>query len=292
MDGDVLEAIRAITPRLRPAEVQVGRAVLEDPSFAVTATVATLAERAEVSQASVVRFAKSLGFAGYPSFRVELAQEVSRRALELERSNIAEGELNPSDSPAEMVAKVAFHEARTIEQTGRMLDLDALERIATAIAESERVVTFGVGASGLAAADLAQKLQRIGIMCLSSHDTHVQLVHAALADARTTAIAFSFSGGTIDVLRALEIASRAGAFTVAITNDTDSPLAAAASATLRTPAREATLRAAALASRMAQLAVADFLFIRVAQLRYTDLDAALSATREAVGAQHLEPRSR
>lgn len=292
MDGDVLEAIRAIMPRLRPAELQIGRVVLDDPSFAVSATVTTLAERAEVSQASVVRFAKSLGFAGYPAFRVELAQEVSRRAVELERSNIAEGELNPSDSPAEMVAKVAFHEARTIEQTGRMLDLDALERIATSIAESERVVTFGVGASGLAAADLAQKLQRIGIMCLSSHDTHVQLVHAALADARTTAIAFSFSGGTIDVLRALEIAGRAGAFTVAITNDTDSPLAAEASATLRTPAREATLRAAALASRMAQLAVADFIFIRVAQLRFTDLDAALNATREAVGAQHLQPRGR
>lgn len=287
MDGDVLEATRAIIPRLRPAEVQVARAVLDDPSFAVTATVTSLAERASVSQASVVRFAKSLGFAGYPSFRVELAQEVSRRAMELERSNIAEGELNPSDSPAEMVAKVAFHEARTIEQTGRMLDLDALERIARAIADSERVVTFGVGASGLAAADLAQKLQRIGIMCLSSHDTHVQLVHAALADARTTAIAFSFSGGTIDVLRAVEIASGAGAFTVAITNDTESPLAAAASATLRTPAREATLRAAALASRMAQLAVADFVFIRVAQLRYPDLDAALSATRAAVGTQHL-----
>ncbi len=292
MNGDVLEAIRAIMPRLRPAELQIGRVVLDDPPFAVSATVTTLAERAEVSQASVVRFAKSLGFAGYPAFRVELAQEVSRRAVELERSNIAEGELNPSDSPAEMVAKVAFHEARTIEQTGRMLDLDALERIATSIAESERVVTFGVGASGLAAADLAQKLQRIGIMCLSSHDTHVQLVHAALADARTTAIAFSFSGGTIDVLRAVEVAARAGAFTVAITNDAESPLASAASATLRTPAREATLRAAALASRMAQLAVADFIFIRVAQLRFTDLDAALSATREAVGAQHLQPRGR
>ncbi len=292
MDGDVLEAIRTTLPRLRPAEEQIGRIVLDDPAFAVSATVMALAERAAVSQASVVRFAKSLGFAGYPSFRVELAREVSRRAVELERSNIAEGELNPSDSPAEMVAKVAFHEARTIEQTGRLLDLEALERIATTIAESERIIIFGVGASGLAAADFAQKLQRIGILCLSAHDTHVQLVHAALADEHTTAIAFSFSGGTIDVLRALEIASRAGAFTVAITNDTESPLAHAASATLRTPAREATLRAAALASRMAQLAVADFIFIRVAQLRFTDLDAALSATRAAVDTQHLPPRGR
>jgi DNA-binding MurR/RpiR family transcriptional regulator len=46
---------------------------------------------------------------------------------------------------------------------------------------------------------------------------------------------------------------------------------------LRTPAREATLRAAALASRMAQLAVVDFLFLRVGQLRFDDLGSVLDA---------------
>ena len=56
-----------------------------------------------------------------------------------------------------------------------------------------------------------------------------------------------------------------------------------------TSAREAELRAAALASRMAQLAVVDFLFVRIAQLRFDDVESALEATRAAVTAQRLSP---
>lgn len=286
---EVLDALRAALPRLGPAETRVAEVLLRDPEAGVNGTAATLGERAQVSRASVVRLAKTLGFAGLPALRVRLAQDLSRRAVELERSDIAEGTIDASDPLPDLVAKIAFHEARTIEQTARSLDLDALDRVAHAVAASHHVVVLGVGASGLAAADLAQKLQRIGLMCLSAADTHVQLTHAALADERTTAIAFSFSGGTVDVVRALEVAGRAGARTVAITNDARSPLAAAAQEVLRTPAREATLRAAALASRMAQLAVVDFLFMRVGQLRFDDLGEALRATREAVDPQHLPP---
>jgi DNA-binding MurR/RpiR family transcriptional regulator len=83
------------------------------------------------------------------------------------------------------------------------------------------------------------------------------------------------------------IAGRAGALTVAVTNDPESPVAQGSRLVLRTSAREAAMRAAALASRIAQLAVVDFLFVRVAQLRFDDLGSALKATLEAVGEQHL-----
>ena len=254
--------------------------------------MASLAERAGVSQASVIRFTRALGMSGLPALRIELAQELSRQAVELERSNIAQGEINRSDTLADVVAKVAFHEARSIEQTARGVDLAALDRVAQAIANGHHVATFGVGASGLAAADLAQKLQRIGLMCLSSHDTHVQLVHAALADPTTVTVAFSHGGRTVEVLRAQQIARQAGALTVAVTNDPESPVAQASELVLRTSAREAAMRAAALASRIAQLAVVDFLFVRVAQLRFDDLGTALRATFEAVGEQHLPPMPR
>lgn len=292
MRGDIVEEIRSAMPRLRPAERQVAEVLLSEPDFAVSATVASLAERAGVSRASVVRFAKASGFSGFPAFRTQIIQELSREAAELEHSEIAEGRLNPDDTVADMVAKVAFHEARTIEETARLLDLSALDRIAHAIADAEKVVAFGVGASALAAADLAQKLQRIGIVCLHSPDTHQQMVHAALSGPRTVAVAFSFSGGTRDILHALEVSQRAGALTVAVTNDVESPLVATAAEVLRTPAREATLRAAALASRMAQLAVVDFLFLRIGQLRFDDLAATLTATRDAVDEHHLPPRTR
>lgn len=292
MRGDVVEEIRAAMPRMRQTEQRVAEALLDDPSVAMTATVSSLADRAGVSRSSVVRLAKTLGFAGFPALRAQLIQEQSREAVELEQSDIAEGRLNPDDSVSQMVAKVAFHEARTIEETARLIDLDALERIAQRIAGGSRVVTFGVGASGLAASDLAQKLQRIGILCLHAADTHQQLVHAALAGGDVVAIAFSFSGGTVDVLNAVDVAREAGAFTVAVTNGLDSPLAEKAHEVLRTPAREATLRAAALASRMAQLAVVDFLFLRIGQLRFDDLGATLAATRRAVDDRHLPPSTR
>lgn len=287
MDGDVIEAIRTAVPRLRPAESRVGTIVLRDPDAVVSATVAELADHAGVSQASVVRFSKALGFAGFPALRMQLAQELSRNAADLERSDIAEGQLNPSDSLSDMVSKVAFHEARTIEQTARLIDLAALEEVAGRIAAGARVIAVGVGASGLAASDLSQKLQRIGVNCLNAPDTHLQLVHAALADTDAVVIAFSFSGGTRDVLHAVEVAARTGALTVAVTGDPDSALADACDLVLRTPAREATLRAAALASRMAQLAVVDFLFLRIGQLRFDDLGSVLDATRQAVTPQHL-----
>ncbi|MEA5052989.1 MAG: MurR/RpiR family transcriptional regulator [Propionicimonas sp.] len=286
---EITELIRTCLPRLRPAEAKVAQVVLADPQDVLDATVAGLAHRAGVSQASVIRFVRALGLTGLPALRIELAQELSRQAVEFERSNIAQGEINVTDTVADVVGKLAFHEARSIEQTARGLDLDALERVAQAIANGHHVVSFGVGASGLAAADLAQKLQRIGLMCLSSYDTHVQLIHAALAGPSTTAVAFSFGGRTVEVIRAQQIAGKAGALTVAVTNDPESPVARASQLVLRTSAQEAATRAAALASRIAQLAVVDFLFVRVAQLRFDDLGAALRATSEAVGDQHLPP---
>jgi DNA-binding MurR/RpiR family transcriptional regulator len=79
--------------------------VLRDPDAVVSATVAELADHAGVSQASVVRFSKALGFAGFPALRMQLAQELSRSAADLERSDIAEGQLNPSDSLSDMVSR-------------------------------------------------------------------------------------------------------------------------------------------------------------------------------------------
>lgn len=287
MNDDVLVRVRAALPELSKAEAQVARDVLADPEGIVSATVSGLARQARVSDATVVRFARSLGFEGLPDLRIALARDLSRRAVELEHSAIAEGEINPSDSLADIVAKLAFHEARSIEQTARLIDHEALDRVAHEVAGGASVAAFGVGASGLAAADFCQKLQRIGVACTFSPDTHLQLVHAALVNASTVAVGFSFGGHTAEVFRALSLASARDALTVAVTGAPESPIGRAADVVLLTSAREAQLRAAALASRMAQLAVVDFLFLRIAQLRFDDVETMLEQTRAAVDGQRI-----
>ncbi len=284
---DILGRISTTKEHLRPAEQAVATAILADPDAASAATVASLAREAKVSQASVVRLAHSLGFSGFPDLRVSLTQELTRRTLEREQSGLSHGRLDGDDSPGDLIGKLAFHEARTIEQTGRLIDEVGLVRVADAIAEGRPTLLLGVGASALAASDLNQKLQRIGLVSVFSTDTHMQLSLAALAAPASVVIAFSFSGRTAEVHRGMELARQQGSLLVAVTGDPESPIGRAADLVLAISAREDELRVGALASRMAQLAVVDFLFVLTAQRRGRDLDALLTQTRDAVRGQRL-----
>lgn len=292
MNGDVLVRLRQALPTLRPAEARIAQVVLDDAVGVVGATITELAARAGTSQATVVRFCRAVGYAGYPEFRIDLAQATSRHALELERSGIAEGEINQTDTTTDVVSKIAFHEARTIEETARMLDLDALERAVAALAGATRTDVYGVGSSGLTAQDLAQKLSRIGMICTAPLDPHLQLTSASLLAPGCAAVAVSHTGRTVEALQALSLARDAGATTIAVTNFPASPLADVAEIVLTTTARETQFRSGALSSRIAQLAVVDFLFVRVAQQRYTETAAALKATYDAVQQHRLPPRTR
>jgi DNA-binding MurR/RpiR family transcriptional regulator len=283
---DLLSDLKKLTDQGSPAESRLAEALLADPDSS-RLSAAKLAERAQVSQATVTRFSQSLGFDGLVELRLALASEISRREVELEHADIAEGEINTSDSMEDVIAKVAFHEARSIEQTARAMDPEAVERVARAIVDARGTLTFGIVASGLAASDLSYKLQRLGLPCLYSADTHMQLTYGALAEPGDVAIAFSFAGKSAEVHRALSLAKERGALSVAVTGDPDSPIGQLADITLHSSARESSARVAALASRMTQLAVVDFIFIKVAQLLEPQAQKAAEATKRAVATQKL-----
>ncbi len=67
-------------PTLSKAERRVGRALLADYPSAGLASAARLAERAEVSPPTVLRFAQSLGYNGFTDLQVALRAELSARS--------------------------------------------------------------------------------------------------------------------------------------------------------------------------------------------------------------------
>ncbi|WP_313558025.1 MurR/RpiR family transcriptional regulator [Miniimonas arenae] len=290
MDRDPLTRIAQAMPTLSRAEARVATFLAESTEEDVARTIGQLADEAGVSQATVVRLSKSLGYAGYPDLRIALAGTLSRRAADHERENVAQGALSASDSVGDIVMKLAFHEARTIEETARVLDLEALEAAAEAVAAAPRVLVAGIGASGIVAQDLTQKLQRIGRHVLHSADPHVQLQSAALLEPGDVAIGISFGGRTVETHHLLEVAARAGARTVGLTNVPESPIARAVDVALTTSARELPYRVGAFSSRIAQLAVGDMLFVLVAQRHYDATTAALRRTYDVVQPQKLHPR--
>lgn len=273
-------AVRAALPSLPPAEQRVAELVLGDPAAVAGWTISELARRADTSETTVSRFCRALGFPGYPHLRLALATEAGRRGVVPERE--LGGDIGPTDELADVVAKIAYADARAVEDTAAQLDVGVLERVVSALVTARRVDVFGVGASAFVAADFQQKLHRIGRTAFAWNDSHIGLTSAAVLRPGDVAVGISHTGTTEETLAVLTEAGRHGATTVALTNFPGSPVARAADHVLTTAARETTFRSGAMASRLAQLTVVDCLFVGVAQRTFDETTAALAATYEAV----------
>ena len=273
--------LRGCLDQVQPSMRRVSQYVLEDPTRAAGLTIVDLAAKCGVSQSTVVRLCHELGLDGYRQFRLALATERGLRAADAAHK-LTNGDIAEGDSLAEVVEKIAYADARAVEDTARSLSVPELKAVVEAIVAAGRVDIYGVGASGFVAADLQQKLYRIGQIAFCHPDPHIALTSAALLGPGDVAIGISHTGGTIDTIDALTLAREQGALTVAITNAPHSVIARIADRVLVTAARETTFRSGATASRLAQLTIGDCVFVAVAQRTYAESQAALEATRAAV----------
>lgn len=291
-DGHVsTSATTAIHQRrsvLTPTEQRIAEHVLRDPQKTVEHSITQLAAASGTSIASIARFTQTLGFSGYPDFRLALATDIDRSASDRQRFQVADGDVDVADDTATTIRKVAFAEASAIERTAQQIDITALDRAVDAVRAARRIDIYGAASSGIAAQDLEQKLHRAGLFAQARSDLHLALTGAALLDTRDVAIAISHSGRTLEIVQSAEVAGAAGATTIAITNNPRSPLARACDVLLSTAVTESAFRSGAMASRIAQLAVVDFLFTRIAQADYDTIVHNLQRTYDAVTAHRID----
>ncbi|SEP52888.1 MurR/RpiR family transcriptional regulator [Amycolatopsis saalfeldensis] len=287
-DSSPLVRIRSLLPGLARAEQRVAKVVLENPASVARRSITEVALSASTSETTVTRFCKAVGVGGYPQLRIALAADTARTEARTTR-NLG-GEIGPEDDLAAVIGKVSFADARAVEETAEQLDVATMQQVIDLVAGAGRVDVYGVGASAFVAADLQQKLHRIGRVCFAWSDTHIMLTSAAVLSPGDVAIGVSHTGATTDTVEALRVAREHGAVTVAVTNFPRSPITEVADHVLTTAARETTFRSGATASRIAQLTVIDCLFIGVAQRHMDASVSALDATRDAVGSHRLGVR--
>jgi DNA-binding MurR/RpiR family transcriptional regulator len=279
--------INGLLPSLSPAEQRVARLVMDDPADAARHTITDLSTKAGTSEATVIRFCRSVGLEGYPQLRIRLAAEAARR-VEPPNARVLGGDIPPGADMAQIIATIAFNDARAVEETAEQLDPAVAERVVEAINAAGRIEIFGVGASGFVAADFQQKLHRIGRTAYYWADMHTALTSAALLTKGDVAIGISHTGTTADVVELMTVAKSHEALTVALTNFPRSPVANVADLVLTTAARETTFRSGAMASRLAQLTVVDCLFVGVAARGRSKTKRALEITAAAVAAHRTD----
>jgi RpiR family transcriptional regulator, carbohydrate utilization regulator len=259
---NLLVLLRASHPELRPAERRVAEVVLQRADSVIYMTLADLAREARVSEPTVIRFSRSLGCEGFQEFKIRLAQSIAQSHAQSHA--YTDLDITPEEGAEAYASKVFKATVETLAAVHRALDTRALEGAVAAIAGAGRLEFFGLGASGVVAADAYHKFFRLVNACACYTDAHMQLMSASALVPGDVVVAISHTGRTRELLETLPIAREAGATVVAIT-DPDSPVAAISSLVLNVRVREDTDTYTPMVSRIAHLLVIDTLAVGVAR---------------------------
>jgi RpiR family carbohydrate utilization transcriptional regulator len=218
----MLERIRAALPALPPAEQRVARLLLADPRSFASSPVTRLAERAQVSKPTVVRFCRSIGYDGLADFKLKLAGSVNEGVPFVHRA------VDDDDRAGDIVVKLVDNAVVALLSYRNAAAPQSVERAVAALADTGRrggrIEFYGLGNSGIVAQDAQHKFFRLGVNSAAVSDGHVQVMSATMLAPGDCAVIISNSGRSRDLLDVAEIARKKGAMLIVITAS-GSPLA-------------------------------------------------------------------
>lgn len=93
--GKIVALVRGSLSSLVPSEARVARLVIEAPAEVIHLSVTELADEANTSATTVMRFCRRLGFKGYQDFKIALAQDAIPPLRRLQ-ADVVEGDTPPS----------------------------------------------------------------------------------------------------------------------------------------------------------------------------------------------------
>ena len=254
----LLLRLEALRPSMSPAEKQVVDYILKSPEEVIHLSVSGLAENSGVSDATVVRTCRNIGFDGYQDFKVTLAQDIVTPLQSIHE------EIDYKDSVEVVIDKVfqgAFH---TLNFTHDTIKASSIENAANSIINAKRICVVGQGNSHAIAVDLQHKLLRLGLNVIAYADSHLQTIAITYLSENDVLFCISHSGSSVDVIEDAKLAKKNGAIVISLTNIGSSPLSKISDINLFTASKETKYRIVALNSRIAQLAIIDTIYTLIA----------------------------
>jgi len=280
--SSVLDRIKTYQSQMPATMAKIAAVLIDDPRAPLNLSITELAERAGTSAASVTRFCRMIGYSGYAPLRVGIAEDVGRGGAQAAWLADIGRSFGPHDPPEDIKRALLDTHVSSLQTTAALLDLPTAVRVAEAIAKSRHLDVYGVGGSALTALEVEARLYRIGINVHPWSEVHNGLTSAAILDRKCVAIGISNTGRTDETIQMLTVAKAAGAHTVAITGNPESPLARIAEDVLIAASPDGYLQPADLSARHCQLFVVDFLYLLIAQSNFDRTTRYLAASAAAV----------
>ncbi|RDY27495.1 MurR/RpiR family transcriptional regulator, partial [Lachnotalea glycerini] len=211
----VLELIKDNYQEIFSAERKVADFILKNPENAVNSNVSELAQKSGVSDATIIRFCKHIGFQGYYQMRIQLSADLGRHSA----ANML-NEIDESDPVSSMFQRFA----NNLIEIGRNISVKEMEYCVGLINGADHVHLIAVGNTSPHAMYMGFRLERLGVHATYNMLPEYMMNHINLAKENDIIIALSESGSSKQIIQMLDFAKRKGLKNIVITGYRHSPV--------------------------------------------------------------------
>lgn len=217
----VYQRIAENLPQMSRSHAKIARYILQNPYTVPFFTVAKLAKMTDVSEATVVRFATSLGYTGYPDLQQHMMESVEKQLTAAERLELS---MDVYSKEEKGIYEIFQDDIANLKSTMENLDISAFYRASEALINARKVYIV----ASRSAASLGIFLRYYLDLMLgntefvqSAYSIFEQLFKVTKNDV-VFGISFSrYARSTIDIV---SYAKKKNATTIAVTDNYLSPL--------------------------------------------------------------------
>lgn len=247
------------------------------PEFC-TSPIAVLAVRCGVSEATITRFVRKMGFNSLQFFKLSLAEELAeKKRRSIISSNIA------CDEEVHITAgKLLANNIAALEHTVSNLDEQVIDASAELIKNADRVFFMGMGNSGFVANDSAYKFMRIGINARGLDNSHLIMLNMALVHEGSLVVALTHSGESYEIIEAMDLARRNGAKLIVITANKDCLFKERSDVCIFYENGEPILKGGTVPTKLTQIFIVDLIYTEVVKRTMDTASNFRQKTAEAI----------
>lgn len=208
---------------LTPSQKKLLNYILTNDEEAVFLTIQNLANRVNVSVATVVRLAKALGYAGFPEFQQELRTLFRDKLTTISRLQKA---AKKETSEENILVKIFQQDIENIAETMKQVSVDGFRNFVKSLNSARRIVIIGLRSAHSLAVLMGVALEflhrDVWIVTPGIGDMWDRMFLLKKGD---VVVGISFPRYTRETVQALAFAKSRQVRTLAITDSLISPLA-------------------------------------------------------------------
>lgn len=272
--SDVLSLIESKRGLMSKSQRRIADYIETEYDKAAFMTAAKMGKTVDVSESTVVRFAVSLGFEGYPEMQKAMQEMVLNRLTSVQRLEVANDRLGQQD----ILSTVLQSDMEKLRRTEETIDREAFRNAVEAIVDAKQVYILGVRSTAPLAQFLGYYLRYLSdsVHIITASGAGAMFEQIVGVSAGDVVIAFSFPRYSTTTLKGVQYCRSAGATVVGITDSKISPMAVHCDQVLLAKSDMLSL----VDSLVAPLSVVNALIVGVSQRREKELSKRLSALED------------